>query len=384
MNSFDPWRIMQSAPPGAWMVVPPPYYGHPLFGEFCEEGRSTFLGAEPQHVSAHAELGPDLILRARVDVDGETHEGSIDLGPAIQAVLARIVQFHSDLHAMQGTTVSGDVAVSAVDRAVGAAKDALIGTLLDRHRRYHRIGGWWDDVTHAVSSAVNTVTKAASHYALHPSDIARDVAGHLGAGKTLSNVLSYATDPMQDVTENPMVQQAAASYYGGPAGVAALQAARSAEAGGVDLSNIGQTIKTFAPEIATAAQHAAGMSGGPTASSLAGALVNATAGKGGAQNLAKSIVNKAAKTAKTNPQVAKALHAAKSAVSHVSAAQHVAATADQASAGDPSATQQVAKIADAAKKGVASAQSLIKTAQSLANGQGLDFSSLASALGGIL
>jgi hypothetical protein len=383
MNSFDPWRIMQSSPPG-WMVVPPPYYGHPLFGEFCEEGRSTFLGAElPSRVSARAELGPDMVLHATVTADGETHEASIDLGPAIQTVLAKIAQFHSDLHAMQGTAVSGDVALCAVDRAVGAAKDALVGALLERHR-HPRIGGWWDDVTHAVSSAVNTVTKNVSHYALHPSDIARDVAGHLGAGKTLSNVLSYATDPFQDVTENAAVQNAAASYYGGPAGVAALQAARSAEAGGVDLSNIGQTIKTFGPEIAAAAQHAAGASGGPTASSLAGAIVNATAGKGGAQNLAQSIVNKAARTAKTNPKVAKALHAAKSAVSHVSAAQHVAATADQASAGDPSAAQQVAKIASAAKQGVASAQSLVKTAQSLANGQGLDFSSLASALGGIL
>ena len=382
MNSFDPWRIMQSAPPGPWMVVPSPYYGHPLFGEFCEEGRSTFLGAAlpARHVSAHAELGPDMILHATVTIDGETHEGSIDLGPAIQAVLAKVFQFHSELHAAQGTTVSGDVAVSAIDRAVGAAKEAFVGSLLERHR----IGGWWDDVTHAVSSAVNTVTKNVAHYALHPSDIARDVAGHLGAGKTLSNVLSYATDPFQDVTENSSVQQAAATYYGGPAGVAALQAARGAEAGGVDLSNIGQTIKTFAPEIAQAAQHAAGASGGPSASSLAGAIVNATAGKGGAQNLAQSLVNKATKTAKTNPKVAKALHAAKSAVSHVAAAQHVAATADQASAGNPSAAQQVAKIASAAKQGIASAQSLVKTAQNLANGQGLDFSSLASALGGIL
>ena len=381
MNSFDPWRIMQSSPPGALMVVPPPFYGDPMFSE-CE----VFVGADPRRVSARAELGPDLVLHAQVEIDGETHEGSIDLAPALHAVLSQIAEFHTTLHATmpQSTAVSGDFVVGAADRAVGAAADALVGALIDRHRRYHRVGGWWDSLTHAVSNAVNTVTKDVSHYALHPSDIARDVAGHLGAGKTLSNVLSYVTDPMQDLTENPTVQSAAASYFGGPAGVAALQAARTAEAGGVNLNNIGQTIKTFAPQIAAAAQHAAGAAGGPSASSIAGALVNATAGKGGAQNLAQTFVNTATKQAKSNPHVAHALHAAKAAVQHVAAAQHVAATADQASAGNPQAQQQVAKIASAAKQGVASAQNLIKTAQSLASGQGLDFSSLASSLAGIL
>ena len=404
MNSYDPWRVMLSSPPGAWMTVPPPYWGHPFFGhgypqgwawgsspaweDGLERGTRVFVGSsEGDRFAAKASLDEHQYLHAEICVDGKCYQASIDLAPAIATVMSSLAEVHRDLHKAMPPQVSGEIAIGAVDRAIGAAADELIGTLLDKHHRQARsphVGGWWDSLTHAVSSAVTTVTKDAAHYALHPSDIARDVAGHLGAGKTLANALSYVTDPLQPVTENSTVQSAAASYFGGPAGVAALQAARTAEGGGVNLSNIGQTIKSFAPEIAQAAQHAAGVSGGSTASSLAGALVNATAGKGGAQNLAQSFVKTAAKAAKSNPHVKKALAAAKAAVSHVAAAQHVAVTADQASTGNPSATQQVSQIAKAASSGDSGAQNLIKTATSLASSQGLDLSSIANAIGGIL
>jgi len=160
MNSFDPWRVMQSSPPGEFMVVPPPYYGSPLFGEFCEEGASTFLGADPRAratdgFSAHVELDPKQVLHAVICVDGKTYEGSLDLTPALHAVLRSLAQFHTDLHATmpaQGTTVSGDLVVAAVDRAVGAAADELVGALVHRH---YRVAGWWDSLTHGLKAVVD-------------------------------------------------------------------------------------------------------------------------------------------------------------------------------------------------------------------------------------
>lgn len=73
--------------------------------------------------------------------------------------------------------------------------------------------------------------KDVSHAVLHPGQALSDVAQKLGASKGVASVLSHAVDPFQDITENPTVQSAVASRYGGAAGTAALQAARAAEAG---------------------------------------------------------------------------------------------------------------------------------------------------------
>jgi predicted NBD/HSP70 family sugar kinase len=78
--------------------------------------------------------------------------------------------------------------------------------------------------------------------------------------------------------------------------------------------------------------------------------------------------------------VKQVLDTAKGAFAQSTAAHHVAATAHQASAGDPQAIQKVGQLAKAATQGDPNAQQLINAAQSIAGGQ-FDLSSLTSALG---
>lgn len=318
---------------------------------------------------AHASIGfdPDTHqVSATVIVDGRTYTGEADLSQVIGEIAGDVAGYHHALHGNAQAPAAIAGVANRANEAIAACGDALVGAMLDNHRS-EMCAGWFHNLENKIKGAVNKVTKAATHYALHPSDIARDVATHLGAGKSLANALSYVTNPLQKITENPMVQQAAATYFGGPAGVAALQAAKSIDAGKFDVNNIGQTLKNFAPQIAAAAQGAAGNLAGPQAASLAGALVNSAAGGGGAQAIAKQVVSAAEDAAAADPQAKAVLDAAHQAVAQATVAHHVAQTVANAAAGNSDAQSQVAELAQAATQGDPAAAQVVDLAKDIGN-----------------
>jgi hypothetical protein len=307
MNSFDPWRVMLSSPPGEQMIVPSPFYGHPFydaqgtfvgndladwipgFAEALEAAKSggpviprRGLVAEIAPVVAPAtggltakvELDDRQVLRATICVDGKCYASSMDLGPAIAAVLAKIAAFHVGLHgAMPGAVVSGEHAIGAVERAVAAAGDALVGALVDRHVRV-ACGGWLDDLGDTIKGAGSRVYQAAA--------------------ATLQKFKGPITEA---------AKAEAAKYGGDVAGEAAAQ--------------------------------------------LVGPVIDSAA------NAGKDTPQKAAaeQQAAVDPAAAAALSTAKDAAARTIAAYHVSETAQQAAAGHPEAQQQVAQVVQDAERG---------------------------------
>lgn len=366
----------------------------------------------PMHtraVKVNMSIGGDGRLNGSICIDGKCYEGSVDLTPLF-------TEIHRNLHmqggmpmpadnmfratpmmgrshgggqqrrhrggsqdatpADDGNAVVGDyhqiVGIEAVGHAERqttlAAGQLLVGKLLDQARR-EKVAGWWSDlkkkvkgVAHSVEHEVthpNELMKDVSHYALHPSQLVVKAAEGLGAGAGLAKAISYAADPLQDITENPAVQQMVATSFGGPAGAAAFQAATSLDSG----KGIAGTLQAMAPQIASAASQAAGAAAGPQAAALTTALVNAAAGTGSASQVAQQAVNAAKQVAQSDPQVAAALDAAHDAVAKTTAVYHIAQTASNAAQGDANAQAQVAQLAESAAAGDPAAQAAAQVAQ---------------------
>jgi len=308
-------------------------------------------------------IAPDLrgtMLYLKACIDGRCYEGSVDLSLIAHDVLGRLETLHAQWHAAHDVQPLIGAAMPAID--------ACIGALVDRHQK-DLCAGWWHDLTHKVHEAVHEVTHPqelahdVAHYALHPSDAIRAAAQGLGAGAGFAKVLSYAVDPLQDITESAQAQQLAASMYGGPAGAAALKAAQSLEAGG----SVTQTLQALAPQIASAASQVAGAQLGPQAGQLASTLVNAATGTGSMQQVAQQALATAQQAAQNDPTLAAALDTAHQAVAQTPAAYHVAQTVANAAQGDKGAISQVADLANAAAQGDPAAQSAMAVAQSAVN-----------------
>ena len=113
------------------------------------------------------ELDPKQVLHAEVCVDGKTYNGSVDLAPAIAAVMQKLAQYHADLHASQGAPlhthpglqVSGEVLCGAVDRLVEDTSVSLIGALLETHATV-ACAGLLDDIGSAIKSGVGDAVGA--------------------------------------------------------------------------------------------------------------------------------------------------------------------------------------------------------------------------------
>jgi hypothetical protein len=334
------------------------------------------ITATPTSVALSTKLvGDHLTITACID--GHCYEGTADLSGIIAELEPTLREtahrWHEQFHARddQRPLVGADVVIGAVQERVSACGEALVGALIDEHHKM-LCGSWWHDLTHKISSTVKSAAHEVTHpqelvhdvthYALHPSDIAKNIATGLGAGAGLAKVLSYATDPLQDITENAQVQQLAATMYGGPAGVAALKAAQSIDSG----ASVAQTLQTMAPQIASAAAGAASQVAGPAAGQLAGALVNAAAGTGNLQQVATQAVNAATVAAASDPAAKAALDAAHQAVASVTAATHVANTIQQAASGNGDALSKVMDLTTAAAQGDQAAQNVVSAAQNMA------------------
>jgi hypothetical protein len=205
MNSPDPWRSMQSGQFTRRMILPEPSYGHPFFSRVpswltMHDGRisngserelfeGAFVGAEapqPRGTSmsaspaadhwylpkrdrgdltaavapalapatggftAKVELDDHQRLHASICVDGKCYEASMDLAPAIAAIMEKFAQYHAGLHAqMPHVAVSGEIVVGAVDAAVAEASDALVEQLVGHHVTV-ACGNFLDDIGNAI------------------------------------------------------------------------------------------------------------------------------------------------------------------------------------------------------------------------------------------
>lgn len=205
-------------------------------------------------MTAKIELDAKQHLHAAICVDGKCYQTSIDLAPAIAAVMAKIAQAHADMHASMPTQISGDVAIGAIDEAVGAASDALIGALVDRHISV-ACAGWLDDIGNALSSAGSSVyhgvadTVKALKGPITTAAVAAATAaggpiGGLAASQLVGPILDTATSlDNKDTPQKAAAEQAAKTN---PQVAQALAKAKEAVAHTVAAYHVTETAKKAA------------------------------------------------------------------------------------------------------------------------------------------
>lgn len=295
MNSYDPWRVMQSSPPALEPVLPM-VVGGGYGGEWEQRGANRprdglladvapLFAPATGSVAVASRLDGRQVLHVTICVDGKCYRTSANLAPAIADVMARLAN-------MRATAVSGETAVGAIDDAVRAAGDAMVGALIDQHVDAV-CAGWWDDVTDAVSSVGSAIK-----------------GGVMAVHHAASGIVQKLKGPIT------LAATAVATVYGGPAG-------------------------------------------GALAAKLTGPIIDATADIGKDNKSAKAaqkVVATVKNAAKSSPGIARALRAAQAAVVHTTAAYHVAETVKNAAVGDPAAQQQVVKMDQAAQDGDPAAQ----------------------------
>jgi hypothetical protein len=244
MNSPDPWNPIVVAPDGE-VVFPRPYYGHPFYREVPSwvtprDGATrllfdgAFIGAEAlpslpageQRTGLTAEVAPVLApatggftsrvelddrqrLHAEICVDGKCYKGSIDLAPAISALMAKFAQYHRDLHkAMPSPSpvISGDVMISRINQAVSAAGDALVGALLDHHTHV-ACAGWLDDIGHAIGGTLRTLKPVISIAATGVATAFGGPAAGAVAGQLVGPLTDVGADALNPQKKTPAQAQ---------------------------------------------------------------------------------------------------------------------------------------------------------------------------------
>jgi len=257
-------------------------------------------------------------LTVAVQIDGKIYRGTADLSQIFDTAKTYLEAYHEALHRRGTMLVGADgdgCAPSAAQAAEPIAKDVidractlLVGALCDQHRRAHAAlcAGFFDDISHAVSSAASGIAHVAEGAVKE-------------AGKTLSKLK-------------------------GPIATAAAGAAASAA----------MAIPGAGPLVA------------PLAGSLANNLVNAAVGGGDVGKAAQRVVRQAKQAAQTNPQIAHALDTAHQAVAQATAGYHTAQTFANAALGDVNAQAQIDQLVAAADAGNANASAVLMVADGAA------------------
>jgi len=266
VNSFDPWCVLQSSPPGAQMVVPAPYYGSLApggpwgcsgggfvvpFPMWCPE---SLVGVDPpraersaltasvapvldpivSRLTAEARLDDQHLLHVAITADGERREGTLDLGPAVASIVANLARWHALQHAAPGN--SGEIAVASVDRAVGAAGQALVEALCTRQVCI-ACAGWLDDLGGALKETlqkfkgpiVEAATAAASQY------------GGSKAGAIASQLVGPVIDAVTQGKETPEKAAAEQQAAVDPTVAQGLATAKTAAAHAIVAFHVGET-----------------------------------------------------------------------------------------------------------------------------------------------
>lgn len=243
-------------------------------------------------------------LDAVICIDGRRYRARADLSDVLDGISGEIARYHDQLHGDPHAPAAVSSVQGEVNEAIRVAGEALVGAALDQHQR-EICAGWFDGITSAVSSAINSVGHAA-----------KSTAG------TVGHTLVSLKGPI-------------AAAAGMAAGAAAL------------------SIPGVGPLVA------------PMAGKLANDLVNAAAGSGSVQQAAQNALTQAKAVALRDPRVAKALDLAHQAVAKSTIAHHVAQTVANAASGNPNAQRQIAELAQAAQQGDAAAMDLTSLASDI-------------------
>jgi hypothetical protein len=306
VNSHDPWRVMLSSPPGSPTVVPALFYGHPFYGD-STTGR-TFVGALVPHsfmgpfygkeagmrrvgveapsnqrgkltaavapvlapatggITARLELDDKQVLHGAICVDGKCYESSVDLAPAIAAILARFAQYHAQLHAaMPGGGVPTTVVVGAIDAAVGEAGDALIGALVGRHVDV-ACAGFLDDILNTVKGlpvvgdvlkTVGETVKGLKEPLKAAAPLVATALGGPAAGAAASQFTGSIIDSLAGGKDTPEKAAAEKQAKVDPNVATALSAAKEAVAHTVAIHHTSETAKNAAAGHPVAQRHVA-------------------------------------------------------------------------------------------------------------------------------
>lgn len=309
-NSHDPWRVLDDAQPFNWygMAIPAPhFYAVNLIGAEAPTRMTTM--PNPQRSGLLADVAPvvapatggltarldldgDQRLHAAICVDGKCYQASIDLAPAIAAVMERMAAWHAAQHDGSAppphlAKVSGDVMLGCLDHAIAAAGDAMIGALVERHISV-ACAGWLDDIGNAVkgigsgvSHAVTGTLKALKGPIMIAATAAATAYGGPAGGALASQLVGPVLDQVAG-KDAPQVAAAEQAAKTDPAVAHALSSAKNAVAHTVAAYHVRETTKAAAAghpvarqQIASVAQQA--QSGDPVAQSAADVIAHTIA-----------------------------------------------------------------------------------------------------------
>jgi len=194
-NMLGPYFAPYGAGPGYW------YMSGPSFREpFRPYGR-IFFGAEdpsalPQRTGLTAALAPivapatgGVLVRKMLDdkqnlhveicVDQMCHSASLDLGPAISALLKKLME---EWKASSQADLPPQVVNSTVQSAVDAAQEMIVGALVDRHVNTVTSG-----ILDTITSVIKNVTPFGLALQIKPvADIMRKFKGPIAAAAGLA------------------------------------------------------------------------------------------------------------------------------------------------------------------------------------------------------
>lgn len=105
-------------------------------------------------ITVKKELDSNQILHVEICVDGKCYASSMDLGPAIDAVLHKLAQWHKSQHTDQ--QVPTTVVVGHVNAMIGAAIDSVVEGLVQHHVSV-ACGSFIDDIAGAVKGVVSSI-----------------------------------------------------------------------------------------------------------------------------------------------------------------------------------------------------------------------------------
>jgi hypothetical protein len=347
-------------------------------------------------------------LTARVTVDGKTYQGTVDLAPAITALLAKFAQYHRGLHAQQplalpppGVSVGGgDCGARLYHSVTVEIVNAILKKLVEQgsditgnnpwkvvtHNHGVELRGTWyreakkllvevtgSDIIVPCDSVWSTLDPMLT--SLGATSTPSPVPSSNQAIAAIDRAIAAARAALVDSLVQQHVDTVSSGWFDSLKKAASKAVHYGEEYAEKRLhlphGSIGSTLKKYKGPISSAAGLAAGSAatvfGGPAAglvaNKLANKLVLAAAGDGSA----KQALTEARTEAQRDPKLAKALGSAEKAVAQTTAAYHIAETARAAGAGDPDAATEINKLAVAAQKGDKAAQIAMQLANKAAD-----------------
>ena len=249
-------------------------------------------------ITVKKELDANQVLHVEICVDGKCYRTSMDLTPAIAALMQKLATWHDEVHATQPPP---STVVSTIGSAVVAAENLIVGALISRHVDTVA-AGFLSDIAGAVKSAARGIGGgvASTFRKLRgPIGAAAGIAAAAGAaaipgvGPIVAPMAAkLASDLVQSAAGNPAAQkavaQAAQQAQTDPNVAAALDQATKAVANSTVAYHVQDTAKKAAQGDAAAQQQIVQVAddaqkGDPAAKAVADLVANAMKSEWGAK-----------------------------------------------------------------------------------------------------